>query len=96
MHNGPAEGPDRVEAQLREIWSGFLGRDDFPADRSFFELGGNSMDLIRMVVAAGRLGAELDYEKFLADPTLANLAALFRAGGAGGAGQDAAGGQTSR
>lgn len=94
MQEGPAEGHDRIEAQLRELWSGFLDREDFPADMSFFELGGNSMALIRMVVAAGRLGAEIDYERFLANPTLANLVSLVRSGGRGRTGHDASGGQT--
>lgn len=65
------EPEERVAALFAEI----LGRESVPADRSFFELGGDSLAVVRLVAAAQRDGLGLSARDVLLDQTVEALAA---------------------
>ncbi|MEV0396635.1 amino acid adenylation domain-containing protein, partial [Polymorphospora rubra] len=78
---------DRTERGLAEIWAGVLGTDRISADRigvrnNFFDLGGNSLDLVRLAAEARRVfDVGLDPRSLYAAPTLEAMAgALARTG----------------
>jgi thioesterase domain-containing protein/acyl carrier protein len=63
-----------IESHLASIWSEMLGI--FPVQRTsrFFELGGNSLQLIRLIDRIeSTLGTSLSIEDFMGDPTLHEL-----------------------
>ena len=65
-----------TEKQLAELWSEFLHVSQVGIDDSFFELGGNSLTVVRMVNAFySRFGKELPAIKVFQHPTIAKLAA---------------------
>jgi acyl carrier protein len=73
------EGPrSRIEQEIAAVWSDVLGDEDFPSGESFFNLGGNSLHLVRVQTAvAQRLGVELDIVEFFRHPTIRQLGALI-------------------
>jgi len=86
---GALPGPDRspadvpvataaegtIEAALRGIWSALLEIDIVPSDASFFELGGTSVDAVRLISRVqAQLGRRLSLDDLLRAPTLHALA----------------------
>lgn len=72
-------GLDReaVESFLRDLWCRVLRIAEAPDDARFFDLGGSSLQAVRMLVAvATEYGAEVDLDRFFSDPTLDVLADL--------------------
>ncbi|BCJ70074.1 hypothetical protein Prubr_70950 [Polymorphospora rubra] len=71
---------DPTERGLTEIWAGVLGTDRISADRigvrdNFFDLGGNSLDLVRLAAEARRVfDVGLDPRSLYAAPTLEAMA----------------------
>ena len=52
--------------------------DVVSTDTSFYELGGDSMLMVEMLVAvSGRFQCEIDYEEFLSNPTVSCLTRLI-------------------
>jgi acyl-coenzyme A synthetase/AMP-(fatty) acid ligase/acyl carrier protein len=70
-----------VEELVARVWSAVLMRDGIGANDDFFELGGHSLAATRIVT---RLrydhGISISLRQFLDAPTVAQLAALIRAG----------------
>ena len=63
-----------LEAQLHELWCDLLRVDSVHADDSFIALGGDSMLMIRMLVAVQtRYDCDLDFDRFFADPRFGTL-----------------------
>lgn len=72
-----AEGGE-VRAYLERLWSAELSIATFDDGSDFFELGGDSMNAVRMLVAAlDRFDVEIDLERFLSKPTLGELDRLL-------------------
>ncbi|HEX3492976.1 MAG TPA: amino acid adenylation domain-containing protein, partial [Streptosporangiaceae bacterium] len=68
----PATG---TEAVLAELFATVLGRDRVGAEDSFFDLGGSSLAVMRLVDAiAGRLGADVGVATIFVHPTPRQLA----------------------
>jgi acyl carrier protein len=66
--------PDIV---LRDLWKQTLAIQHARDDDDFIALGGNSMGMIRMMVAIQRVfDREFDFEEFFRKPTLGVLVAL--------------------
>ncbi len=77
-----------TERLLESIWSSLLGRRDIPRDRSFFDLGGDSLRALRMVLEVERrLHRKLPLGVFFRASTIAGLGTLIDslAGGGGDA-----------
>lgn len=66
-----------TEEALTRIWSELLGLDS-GVDDNYFELGGDSIGIIRMVSQARLQGIALRTEWVFSNPTIAQLAALSR------------------
>lgn len=73
---------DLLEQRVGAIVADLLGHDTVPVDADFFDLGGDSLTVLRLL---GRLEDELDATLGLADafagPTVAGLARSIEAGG---------------
>ncbi|MFB7479257.1 MupA/Atu3671 family FMN-dependent luciferase-like monooxygenase [Streptomyces anulatus] len=66
-----ARTSSETAALLREVWESVLGLRDFPAERNFFDLGGNSIAAIRLVNRVrDTLGVDYPLADFFADATL--------------------------
>jgi thioesterase domain-containing protein len=68
-----------VEHVIREIWSGYFGREVSPYD-DFFDLGGDSLAMIDVVVAARGCGLPLRSSVALRNPSPARLAESLTVG----------------
>jgi amino acid adenylation domain-containing protein len=72
----PADG---IEEKIREIWSDLLGIDSPGVTDNFFQLGGNSLNLMALIA---RIHRELDLRISLAqifnNPTIRNQAAIVK------------------
>ena len=67
-----------TEKDLSEIWSGLLGRKDIHPAASFFSLGGNSLQLIRlMVMIRERWEIQPDVSRIYTHITLQSMASLI-------------------
>jgi len=67
---------------LETLWTDELGAQglELQDDSNFFDLGADSMNAVRMLVAAlDHLDVEIDLGDFLAEPTLGNLERLLGA-----------------
>lgn len=74
--DGSADG---VEGQVAAIWSELLGVEPVGANDHFFELGGTSILLARLVaVIRSRMSVELPLRELFDEPTVAVTAALVR------------------
>ncbi len=74
LATGPAE--PELHRSVRELWSLELGLDTVPLDRSFFELGGNSLSAIRLLERVrSSLGHQIAIKDFFAAPTVTAMAA---------------------
>ena len=68
---------DPVTARIRQLWRELLRIEQADAEATFYELGGNSLLMVEMLVAiTGTFECEIDYEAFLSAPSTANLARL--------------------
>jgi non-ribosomal peptide synthase protein (TIGR01720 family) len=65
----------RVEEQLASIWSNVLGISRIGVDENFFDLGGDSIQSIRIVAKAREVGLKLTTALLFANPTIAGLTA---------------------
>ena len=67
-----------TEVALHELWCAELGRDQVPADRSFFALGGHSLSAVRLLNrVAQRFGQAPSMTAFFRDPTIRGLGGLL-------------------
>jgi hypothetical protein len=70
-----------LERQLVSLWQGLLASDAIGIDHDFFEAGGHSLLVTRMLNRVRRAsGVEVPLRDFLRDPTIAHLAELIHAG----------------
>ena len=70
---------DETERALAEIWSGCLNRQIVEVDVNFFDLGGTSLELLRVQAeAARRLGVRIDIMRLFEFPTIRALARQLR------------------
>jgi thioesterase domain-containing protein len=70
-----------VENVIREIWSGYFGRDVSPYD-DFFDLGGDSLAMIDVVAEARERGLQVRSSVALRNPSPARLAESLTIGAA--------------
>jgi acyl carrier protein len=76
----PRSGP---EATVAAVWAEVLGLERVGAADDFFELGGNSLSLMRVLWRLEEeFEAQVPIEQFFATPTVAALALLVGAAGA--------------
>ena len=66
--------PTDAEAILAEVWKKVLRLDEVGLHDNFFDLGGNSMLSINIVVEAGKAGLTVDLRQFYHHQTIADLA----------------------
>ncbi len=79
----PDDAPSDLEAMVAEVWSGVLEVERVGLDQNFFDLGGNSVAMVRAYNRLReRLGVELPLVALFDRPTVRALAA-FLAGAAG-------------
>lgn len=71
----PQQADDAIQGDLRVIWSEVLGLPASACDGDFFELGGYSLQAVRMIARAEkRFGVRPPLAVFLTDPTLSGYA----------------------
>ncbi|WP_051389877.1 non-ribosomal peptide synthetase [Bradyrhizobium sp. Ec3.3] len=70
-----AEPRTRKERILAEIWQDLLGAKSVGLDRSFFDIGGDSLLSVRCVTLARKAGLNLTVERLHRTPTIRELAA---------------------
>lgn len=76
-----AEPRTELERQLVSLWQELLAREGIGIDHSFFEAGGHSLLVTRMLNRVRRsFGVEAPLRDFLRDPTIAHLAEMIHAG----------------
>ena len=80
VHPKSAAAPtDRVEEQVMSIWQEVLGVPDIGVDDGFFEIGGHSLDAVRVVGRVEKhLGVSVRLSDFFAGPTVKAIAAIVR------------------
>ncbi|MFE7778873.1 amino acid adenylation domain-containing protein [Streptomyces sp. NPDC057445] len=84
--------PTPTEALIREMWTQLLGNEPAGADESFFLLGGNSFDVLRLLRSVEeRTGTRVPVVEFFRAPTIRALAGHVDAPGRSG-GDNAHGG----
>ena len=71
-----------VEAELAEMWRSVLGISEIGVDQNFFELGGDSIQSLRLVSLAARSGRRLRPRQIFDHPTIAALARIIEANAA--------------
>ena len=70
-------GGSASEKALAQIWTEVLRLPTVEADANFFDIGGDSMKAMEVIVRAGQmLHVELPLMAFFEDPTIAHLAAV--------------------
>jgi amino acid adenylation domain-containing protein len=70
---------DPIERALAQIWGGVLGVDGVGIHDNFLELGGDSLDSMRIINRVGsRLGVRIPLSKFFDVVTVAEMASLVR------------------
>jgi acyl carrier protein len=68
-----------VEQDLSKIWSELLGRNQVRLDVSFFDLGGHSIQLVRLQTRVeDHFGIELPIGEMFANPTLRSMTSLVQ------------------
>jgi fengycin family lipopeptide synthetase B len=71
---------DVLEKELGAIWANVLNRDHVSSHDNFLDLGGQSLDVIRVIsLISQRLGIELSLETVFEHPTVAELALTIKA-----------------
>jgi amino acid adenylation domain-containing protein/FkbH-like protein len=84
---------DRVEEILADIWSGLLDmdRNSIGTAAGFFDLGGSSMGIIRMISGINRAFAvEMPVERLFSNVTVKEIAAYIKENKKGAAGEEPA------
>jgi acyl carrier protein len=77
MHELDSES---LTSELIETWKKVLSVDRVAVDDSFFSLGGDSMQVIEMLVGiVPRFCDSLDFERFFSTPTIGTLVQLITA-----------------
>ncbi|GAA2003259.1 amino acid adenylation domain-containing protein [Catenulispora subtropica] len=71
-----------VEKALAEVWCQVLGVREVGVHDNFFDLGGDSILSIKVMVAARQRGVALTPRRMFANPTIAELAASVEGAGA--------------
>lgn len=70
-----------LEVEIARIWSQRLGVDEVSVDDNFFEIGGNSLELVQVRDSLHRtLGMRLPLAEMFLHPTIASLASHVSAG----------------
>jgi amino acid adenylation domain-containing protein len=69
-----------MEARLVELWQENLGRERVGIEDNYFAIGGDSIRSISLVSAAKGHGLQFAIKDLFAHPTIAQLAAVVRAG----------------
>jgi len=73
----PAGGRSAAEKTLARIWAEVLRLPDVAVDANFFEIGGDSIKVMEVIMRAGEaLGVDIPLMAFFEDPTVAHLAAV--------------------
>ena len=74
------EPRDDVERGVLAIWSEVLGREDVGPEDDFFDLGGESLALLRVAARLYEMfGCDLSLEEMFDHPTARELAERVRA-----------------
>jgi len=88
MPNDPGEGSARrlpragLERELLSIWTSVLGRENLSVEDHFFDVGGNSMQLVLVQSAIrSRLGLQVSAVELLTHPTVESLACALEPAG---------------
>ncbi|SIO91387.1 non-ribosomal peptide synthetase [Nocardiopsis sp. JB363] len=69
-----------IEAEITEVWQVALGGQEVGVHDDFFDLGGNSLNMARILTRVRRTyGVELSAKDFFAEPTVTGLSALVAA-----------------
>ena len=68
-----------VEQQIAALWSSILKQEHIGARDDFFELGGDSLSVLNMMLEVERQQGRPVPRAFLGEPTIRNLAALLAA-----------------
>jgi amino acid adenylation domain-containing protein len=69
---------DPLEATLLPIWAGVLGRDDIRVEDDFFDLGGNSIDAMKLFARIEKhAGREIPLSALFDAPTISGLARIL-------------------
>jgi acyl-coenzyme A synthetase/AMP-(fatty) acid ligase/lauroyl/myristoyl acyltransferase/acyl carrier protein len=69
---------DEVEGSLVEIWKRLLQLDEIGVEDNFFDLGGDSLSSVRMIVEAEKVLGFTTPKSYFQKPTIANLVELFK------------------
>ncbi|MFJ9108840.1 amino acid adenylation domain-containing protein [Streptomyces sp. NPDC102283] len=70
-----ADAPDATEQVLHDLWCDELGVASLPGDRSFFDLGGNSLRAVRVLTRVrDAFGVQYPMADFVREPTLRAMA----------------------
>jgi acyl carrier protein len=70
---------DALEATLLGIWEDILGTSPIGVNENFFDLGGNSLHSVRLLVKTSEvLGKKLPFSAIFQAPSVVKLAALLR------------------
>ena len=78
------EPRNEMERRLRDLWSELLGAGEFGVDDTFFEVGGNSLLVMRLLARIkAEFGRKIPASDFFERPTIAGLAPLLDADAAG-------------
>ena len=73
---------DPVEERLAEIWATVLGLERVGVHDNYFEIGGDSIQSIRVIARAGKVGIRLTAPQFFEHQTVAELASAAEVGSA--------------
>ncbi len=66
-----------LEQDIHDIWSAVLNTEEFGVEDSFFQVGGDSLSVIRMVSRLKKSGYPLEFRDIYEHPTIASQAAFF-------------------
>jgi non-ribosomal peptide synthase protein (TIGR01720 family) len=77
LENTYAAPQNRVEKTLANIWSELLGVEKIGRDDNFFDLGGDSVVSIQIIVRARQAGLQLTPKDVFEHQTIAGLAAVI-------------------
>ena len=84
QHHRICGARDEVERRLVEVWEEVLEVERIGVDDNFFDLGGDSITMVRIVAkVAERLGVRVSYRDFLVASTIGELAERIGRGEAG-------------
>ncbi len=85
----PVAPADAVEAAVADIWRSVLGVEEIGVVDDFFDLGGDSLKVARVISRTRRvLGVELPHKAVFDNRTIRELAAIVRALASAGAASD--------